>query len=393
MIQQYLQIKSQVPDAILFFRMGDFYEMFFDDAIKASEILNITLTSRHKEANIPLAGIPYHSSETYLKKLIEAGEKVVICEQVGKPIPGKTVKREVVRILTPGTVVQEDALDETNNNFILSLSKNGDLFGLVWADVSCGELLFLSCEKELLIDNIKKIAPKEIIVENNIELLNNLKVQLIDEEKYDLWVPSTTVAKYLEEYDSVFENELALKKSFLFLLFYLDSLYFGKFPPLREPFRYKNEQVLGLDANTILNLEIEKTLIGANKKGSLLWAIDKTLTSMGKRFLRTILKNPLTDIEQIKERQNIVSYFCENSDFMYEIEQLLKKVKDFERTLSRILVKRGGPREIKSLAISIENAVNLSKIIEKNLFDSKLYKYLLKKSYFNKDKEREWLNL
>ena len=120
MMKQYLSIKEQYPDAVLFYRMGDFYEMFFDDAIKASEILNITLTSRHKEANIPLAGIPYHSSETYLKKLIEAGEKVVICEQVGKPIPGKTVKRKVVRILTPGTVVQEDALDETNNNFILS---------------------------------------------------------------------------------------------------------------------------------------------------------------------------------------------------------------------------------------------------------------------------------
>ena len=295
-MRQYLEIKKQYGDAILFFRMGDFYEMFFDDAVEASEILGITLTSRHKDADIPLAGVPWHAADFYIKKLLEAGKKVAVCEQNESFDNSKrTFDRSVVRIMTPGTVVEEDSIPENRNNWLMSVFFKKKEAYLCWVDVSCGNVFYTVSSDTSAVDTINLVAPRETVVS---EISSFVQGEVIDKEKLGEWVPSTLAAEYLETlcgctFDK--NTEYSLKQ----LLFYLDSLYFGNFPPLREPVEWKNGDTASLDYNTVSNLELEKTLIGGERTGSLLWAIDRTQTPMGKRLLSEVIKNPLKNPEKI----------------------------------------------------------------------------------------------
>ena len=360
-MRQYLEIKKQYGDAILFFRMGDFYEMFFDDAVEASEILGITLTSRHKDADIPLAGVPWHAADFYIKKLLEAGKKVAVCEQNESLDNSKrTFDRSVVRIMTPGTVVEEDSIPENRNNWLMSVFFKKKEAYLCWVDVSCGNVFYTVSTDASAVDTINLVAPRETVVS---EVSSFVQGEVIDKEKLGEWIPSTLAAEYLETlcgctFDK--NTEYSLKQ----LLFYLDSLYFGNFPPLREPVEWKNGDTASLDYNTVSNLELEKTLIGGERTGSLLWAIDRTQTPMGKRLLSEVIKNPLKNREKILLRQNCVASLAEEGVFLREIRENLGNIKDFERTLSRILVKKGGPREISALASSLVFALKIRTFIK-----------------------------
>ena len=359
-MRQYLETKKRYSDAILFFRMGDFYEMFFDDAVEASEILGITLTSRHKDADIPLAGVPWHAADFYIKKLLEAGKKVAVCEQSeNMDSTKKTMERNVVRIMTPGTVVEESSLNENSNNWLMSVFfKKKEAF-FCWVDVSCGNVFYAVSTESSASDIIDLIEPKETILS---EASSFVKGEVLDCEKFADWVPSATAAEYLESlYGCTFDKSVlaSLKQ----LLFYLDSLYFGNFPPLRLPVEWKNGDTASLDYNTVSNLELERTLIGGERVGSLLWAIDKTQTPMGKRLLSEVIKNPLKNRDRIILRQCCVATLFEDPVLLREIRDYLGMIKDFERTLSRILVRRGGPREISMLSASLLQAVKLRSYI------------------------------
>lgn len=355
-MRQYLETKKLYGDAILFFRMGDFYEMFFDDAVEASEILGITLTSRHKDADIPLAGVPWHAADFYIKKLLEAGKKVVVCEQSEAfDSVKKTMIRNVVRILTPGTVVEESSLNENKNNWLMSVFfKKKEAF-FCWVDVSCGNVFYTVSTDVSASDLINLVAPREIILSEASSFVSG---EVLDRDKFADWVPSAPAAEYLESLlGCTFDK--CVYASLKQLLFYLDSLYFGNFPPLRLPVEWKNSDTASLDYNTVSNLELEKTLIGGERVGSLLWAVDKTQTPMGKRLLAEVIKNPLKNRERILLRQCCVSTLFEDSVLLREMTDALGNIKDFERVLSRILVKRGGPREISMLANSLLQAVRL----------------------------------
>jgi len=359
-MRQYLEIKKQYSDAILFFRMGDFYEMFFDDAIEASDILGITLTSRHKDADIPLAGVPWHAADFYIKKLLEAGKKVAVCEQSeNMDSTKKTMERNVVRIMTPGTVVEESSLNENRNNWLMSVFfKKKDAF-FCWVDVSCGNVFYAVSTEASASDIIDLVDPKETILSEGSSFVLG---EVLDREKFADWIPSATAAEYLESlYGCTFDK--CVLASLKQLLFYLDSLYFGNFPPLRLPVEWKSCDTASLDYNTVSNLELEKTLIGGERAGSLLWAIDKTQTPMGKRLLSEVVKNPLKNRDRIILRQCCVATLFEDPVLLREIRDSLGEIKDFERTLSRILVRRGGPREISMLSTSLLNAVKLRSYI------------------------------
>ena len=270
-MRQYLETKKQYPDAILFFRMGDFYEMFFEDAVEASEILGITLTSRHKDAEIPLAGVPWHAADFYIGKLLEAGRKVAVCEQNESFDNSKrTFDRSVVRILTPGTVVEENALSEGRNNWLMSVFFKRKEAAFCWVDVSCGNVFYTVSDDVSSGDIVNSVAPREIVVSENSSFVCG---EVIDREKFCDWVPTSTAAEYLETLDGCGFDEIVMS-SMKQLLFYLDSLYFGNFPPLRMPVEWKSCDTASIDYNTVSNLELEKTLIGGEKTGSLLWAID-----------------------------------------------------------------------------------------------------------------------
>lgn len=363
MMKQYMAFKETYPDAILFFRLGDFYEMFFEDAVTASDILGITLTSRHKDADIPLAGIPWHSADQYIKKLLDAGRKVAICEQIEKPDKRKkTVERDVVRILTPGTVVEESSLTEERSNWLMSLSFSGLNAGAAWIDISCGDIYFTECPEQGLDDLIRSVGPKETVLS---EKSSAAEGEVIDAEEFEDWVPSEAAAEYLEKLEKI-KLPAVVRNAMKIMLFYVDRLYFGNIPPLRMPEEWKNENTAALDSNTALNLEIEKTLIGGVKQGSLLWAIDMTQTPMGKRLLSNTIRNPLKNRSMILSRQESVQTLFEDSVLFREVREKLGRIRDFERTLGRILVKRGGPREIRLLTDSVMTALELYDTVLKN---------------------------
>ncbi|HNT26874.1 MAG TPA: DNA mismatch repair protein MutS [bacterium] len=360
-MEQYRTCKEQYPDAILFFRLGDFYEMFFDDAVVASEILGLTLTSRHKEAGVPMAGIPYHSAENYIRKLLDAGRKVALCEQMEKPDKKKKmIAREIVRVFTPGTVVEETALDEGRANYLLGVACPGNTAGLVWCDVSCGEVYFATVPREQVADTVRAIAPAETIGDGPV---GETPIQPVDRDDLNDWVPSAQAADYLDHLAPELHDIAVLSDAFRAVIWYLDRLYFGRFPPLRSPLPGRSAAHAALDTNTIANLEIERTLIGGNRQGSLLWAVDRTATVMGRRLLHRLLLQPLRDRAEIARRLDTVERFFSDDALRHRVREKLKEIKDIERTLARILVKRGGPRDIVALCRSLSAATDLRDLV------------------------------
>lgn len=365
MMAQYHVLKEDHPGCLLFYRMGDFYELFFEDAVIASQVLDITLTKRGKSNgnDIDMCGVPYHSYEPYLAKLIRSGHKVAICEQIespdeakarvkkeGKPASKALVKRAAVRVVTPGTLTEDHLLDTRQHNYLCCIADHAGNYGIAWSDLSTGELMAQSCEHRSLRTVIGRINPSEIIAANRDaqqaqEALASYscKVTPQEQDSFNLNDCALDIAQYTDSIDTKFNQaELHAIKG---LLSYISSTQKGKLPHITQAQKISSSSVMGIDAATRKNLELVRTLSG-ERKGSLLDTIDRTITGAGARLLQSHLCAPLTDIEQINNRLNRVESFCSKSLLREDTRILLRGVPDIERALSRITIDRSGPRDL-----------------------------------------------
>ena len=379
MMSQFLKIKSQYPDALLFYRMGDFYELFFEDAEIASAALNITLTKRgkHNGQDIPMCGVPYHSSENYLLNLIRKGNKVAVCEQLEKPEDAKkrgyksVVKRGVVRLITPGTLTEEGLLTEGQNNFLLSCIENDGSFGVSWADISTGEFYCSNLDTEGLISLINRILPSEILIPSDYQKtfgkFNLYKDAIISHfalQNFDYIVAKSQLEKYFSIapefiYGDFNVNEISAMGA---LLRYLEITQCGQITPLVPPLRETKNLYLKIDPASRKSLEITQTLDG-NIKGSLLGTINKTLTSGGARLLQEKLNCPSIDREEINNRQDVVTFFNKNPQVMNSVRTILKQTQDMQRSLSRLGLNRGGPKDLSIIRNCLRSAEEIKVLI------------------------------
>jgi len=385
MMKQYKEIKEKYKDCILFFRLGDFYEMFFDDAIIASKELEIALTQRDAGFNqkAPMCGVPHHVAEVYISKLVEKGYKVAICEQLEDPSLAKgLVKRDVVRIVTPGTITDIEALDEKTNNYLASIYIDNDGVGLSYVDSSTGEMYtteFLNDIDSLysfIIDELGKILPSEIICnkklaqnERTIKTIKNTLNPYITFYDDDSFIKENWSTKIINHFNVNDLNALGLEGK-IYSIFsvgkLLDYLYETQKDSLKHISTieyYNTQEYMLLDINTRINLEIHETIMNRNKKGALIWLLDKTSTAMGGRLLKNWLEQPLLNIPEIKKRQEIVDLLVSNVVLMDKIKNCLNKIYDLERLTSKISYGNCNARDLYSLKLSIEKIPELKNLL------------------------------
>lgn len=363
MIQQYLSIKAKHTDAFLFFRLGDFYEMFFDDAIHAARELEITLTGRDggMEERIPMCGVPYHAAESYISQLINKGYKVAICEQVEDPKEAKgVVKREVIRVITPGTVLDGKTLQDKKNNFIVSVFHQGNEYALAACDVTTGEFYctWLPADDDALLNELSYYQPSEIIVYSNGY---HYPVGLW-KEQFTAIVTGMDAANYsLQELErdglSVFSGNDEVKQNLIgaagILLAYLKEMQKKTLQHISNAVCYEPRQYMQLDAFTRKNLELIETVRDKSKKGSLLWLLDKTATAMGGRMLKKWIDKPLVNKPAIEQRLESVQFFVDHWLVRDELKELLQGVYDLERLAGRIAYGSATARDLVQLASSL----------------------------------------
>jgi len=380
MIQQYLSIKEQYNDCILFFRLGDFYEMFFDDAVTASRELEITLTGRDcgLEERAPMCGIPFHASEPYISKLISKGYKVAICEQVEDPALAKgIVKREVIRVVTPGTVTETSMLDEKKNNYLLAIYNDKSFFGLAFSDLTTGEFhttqIIWGNTIKKLVDEIGKYSPSEITVNenlfNNISIINTIKskfnvyISAFDEMYFKYSNAVLMVESCFEDTNLVKSGkDLAISASGALLTYIkqtqkTDSLH------IQNAHIYDIEEYMVLDISYRKNLELTETMKDMKKKGSLLWVLDRTVTAMGGRTIRKWIEQPLVKIEDIQERLDALSEMKDKYISRTGLKELLKKVYDIERLCGKIIFGNVNCRDLVSLKNSIAQIPHIKEML------------------------------
>jgi len=371
MMQQYIDMKNQYKDCILFYRIGDFYEMFFEDAQIASRELEITLTGRDcgMDERAPMCGVPFHAAETYIARLVNKGYKVAICEQLEDPALAKgLVKRDVIRIVTPGTVTEASMLDDKKNNYLMCIYKESVYFGISVVDISTGE--FLSTEISFgntvnkLIDEIAKFSPSEIVI-NRKFLDEDGKLAGDIAKKFNAYITPFD-NEYFEEraaMDKLLEkfNDKAMLKECTSLqicasgalLSYAEQTQKADLSHIEGLESYKVDEYMILDAATRRNLELCETMREKERKGSLLWVLDRTMTSMGARTLRKWIEQPLVNVSDIHMRQEAVGELKEKFMLRSEIRELLKGVYDIERLISRIVIGNVNCRDLLSLKASI----------------------------------------
>lgn len=394
LMQQYFSIKNQYKDAILFFRVGDFYEMFFDDAKLASQELEITLTGKEcgQEERAPMCGIPFHAVDTYVAKLIEKGYKVAICEQLEDPRTTKgMVKRDVIRIVTPGTIIESNMLDDKKNNYIMSVYKKGIYFGIAICDISTGDFYSTRIAENnnfaVLLDELAKFGPAEIVVNsflyNSIEEINeirkrfNLYINNFDDENFKF-----DTENLLQNYKLENENtEIKDLKNYELetiainaLLVYLKQTQKIKLDHINRIRFYNLQKYMTLDITARRNLELLERQHDKGKKGTLLWVLDKTSTSMGGRKIRKWIGEPLLDVNQINKRLNAVRELKENSILRGELQQTLKKVYDIERLVGKISYGNSNGRDLNALKNSLKQIPNIKNLIKDS--NSELIKFL-----------------
>lgn len=372
MMRQYLEIKSQYPDAVLFFRLGDFYEMFLEDAVKASRILDIALTSRNRNAegaDVPLCGVPCHSATPYIAKLIEAGEKVAICEQVEDPKAAKgIVRREVVRVITPGLVLEGDTLTPKENNYLVSIYCSKDeKWGLSYLDVTTGEFRVTEVAGiDALLGEMVCLNPREILLPSSLrdsrELLalhpvtEGKSVTFLEEWVYD---PDYTRRRLTGHFGVASPEALGCggmrwgMPAACAILHYLEETQKGSVSHITRISVYTTAEHLVLDEATRRNLELTSTLSENRKKGSLLGLLDRTVTAMGGRKLRQWINYPLVSIQKIKERQDAVQELVENPGLRRDIVSLLSGIQDLERLNGRISMAGAVAKDLAALRESL----------------------------------------
>ena len=375
---QYLEIKQAHPDCLLFYRMGDFYELFFDDAVKASGALDITLTKRgaHDGKDIPMCGVPVHAADAYLPRLIRKGFRVAVCEQMEDPAtarkrgPKSVVMRGVARVITPGTLTEDTLLDARENNYLAALAEVGDAYGLAWVEVSTGEFLTEGVTGGLLNVALARVAPGELLVperllkrESLVDLLENWRDRLTPQpdSRFDSENAAARLQKHygvasLDGFGNFTRAEVSAAGA---IIDYVALTQVGQLPRLERLSQVAAGSVMEIDAATRRNLELSRTLSG-ERSGSLLSVIDDTVTGAGARLLSRHLAAPLTDVDQICNRLDAVQFFFDDNELCADIRRNLRGSPDLERALSRLTVGRGGPRDLASVRDALSLAAELT---------------------------------
>ena len=372
MVKQYIAAKAECGDSLLFFRMGDFFELFFEDALEAAEILGLTLTSRdgpEKEARIPMAGVPARAVDGYVARVIKAGRTVTLCDQIEDPKDAKgIVKRAVVRTITPGTVTEPELLDDTSNSYLGALHLSDEAAGLALVDVTTGEFLVARVEgdvERVLIDELTRMAPKEMLVSRELDSdyvdalrrrFPAIRFTPRDGQEFDA---SSGKAMLLDLYGLGtlkgvgLEDEPVAAGCAGAVLVYVKQTQRGMVPQLRLPRRYSPLGYVVLDGNTQRNLELVESLAEKSRRGTLLAVLDRTLTSMGARRLRHWVLHPLLQVDEIRARLDAVEQLVQDTGQRMELREGLRGIADLERLLGRITSKAGNARDVKALGRSL----------------------------------------
>ncbi|OUQ40269.1 DNA mismatch repair protein MutS [Faecalibacterium sp. An121] len=384
MMKQYLEIKKQHKDEILFYRIGDFYEMFFDDAITASRELDLTLTGKQcgLEERAPMCGVPFHSYETYMARLIAKGYKVAICEQVEDPATAKgLVKRDIVRVVTPGTVIESSMLQDDRNNYIASLFLKGDEAGVCFADISTGTAHVTQLKNAKIgmavIAELCRYHPSEALVNTGVlssrDVTNYIKkhmscaVELMEDEQYAPGLIDSILSDQFGR-DWASTTEIGADGLVRFamggLLQYLHDTQIKGVGRLKTVIRYTEAQYMHLPGVTRSNLELTETMRGREKRGTLLWVLDKTSTAMGKRLLRSWLEQPLVSSEIINHRLNAVECLVKHTVTRGEMSEVLHYITDIERLMTRTVYGSATPKEIYIMAQTFDRLPELKKLAQ-----------------------------
>lgn len=383
MMRQYIQIKKQYQDCLLFYRMGDFYELFLEDAHIGSQVLNITLTSRAKgkDGRIPMAGVPYHAVDSYLAKLVKAGYKVAICEQISPPSKTGIIDRQVVRIVTPGTILDEKALGKKENNYIISVTIKDKTLALSAADISTGyfattQLPYINVEQALR-DELFRLSPTECILPENLYNTPTILKALKSEKNLNIyclheWETYTSNAEsILKKHFGVatlasfgIENQPLAIETSAALLGYLENTQKSTVSHIKKIVSLTTEDHLFLDRSTIINLELFSTIREHNSNGSLLHVLDQTITAMGGRLLKQWITKPLIQKEEVTNRYNAVDELIINIELQKKLKIALEEITDIERILSRLSVNIGNARDVVNLKNSLVKTLVVKNVIK-----------------------------
>ncbi len=394
LMKQYKEIKAENQESILFFRLGDFYEMFFEDAVIASKELGITLTSRNKEKGqeVPLAGVPYHSAATYISKLVQKGYRVAICEQTEDPKESKgIVKREVVKVVTPGTVIDTDYLDEKSNNYLLGLHIKDEVAGISYVDITTGEFKTTQVEGESIIsrvlNEVHKVSPNEIIVEektyerykeelSNYGSLGEVNIHPLPGIRGSENILKTYFGVLSLESYGLHDKEMSIRSSALTLEYVLELQKYGDLP-INKISYVSRDEYMEMNLTTQRNLELVQNQREKSVLGSLLWVLDSCKTSMGTRLLKNFIKNPLLDIEKIKKRQEDIEFFIDEVIIREEVRELLKEVYDIERLIGKVILGTENGRDLISLKKSIRSTLEILRTLGgKKIFEAPVEKLI-----------------
>lgn len=380
MMKQYFEIKEANKDCILFYRLGDFYEMFYDDALTASRELELTLTGRDcgQEERAPMCGVPFHSCEGYIAKLVARGYKVAICEQTEDPKAAKgIVKRDVIRVITPGTVMEQSMLEEGKNNYICCLYSSDKKIGVCFCDISTGELNATEISGKdsynKLINQLSSYSPKEILLGGRIIEIKQLPsfikqklsagVELIEDEKFEHTLCLKTASKHFgSEFDKI-KDKPDVICAVGALINYLKETQMNGLERINQINTYSDSQFMKLDYNTQRNLELTQTMLSKEKRGSLLWVIDKTKTAMGKRLIRSWLEHPLMNISTINNRQSAVEELVNNTVLRLELTGNLSGIFDIDRLMTKIVYGSANARDLRSLCSAVKDLPQISSLL------------------------------
>ena len=382
MMAQYLEIKSQYPDALLFYRMGDFYELFFDDAIKAAKVLDIALTKRgkHNDTDIPMCGVPHHSSENYLLTLIKSGHKVAVCEQLESPAEAKkrgyksVVKRDVVRLVTPGTLTEDSLLKARSHNFLAAYSIVRGEHSLAWVDISTGLMSVLSLNKvEDFVAELFRLTPSEVLIIDNTDydIIDAIEESgatatlrgksAFDSTSGEERLKSLFAVASLEAFGSFGRAQVSALGS---IAEYLDATQKGKLPILRPPVIELKENSMRIDSATRRNLELTRSINTGSRQGSLLGTIDRTVTAAGGRLLERRISAPSMDMDVINERHDALKFLRDNFDLSEPVMAFLKSIPDLERALSRVSLERAGPRDLANISKGLIQGKEIARLFK-----------------------------
>ncbi len=385
MMAQYLEIKAAHADALLFYRMGDFYEMFFDDAVAAAEALDIALTKRgkHDGADIPMCGVPVHAAEGYLLTLIRKGFRVAVCEQMESPAEAKkrgykaVVKRDVVRLVTPGTLTEDSLLDARRHNFLAAYAMVRDAGALAWVDISTGAFHVMACPRVALGPELARLTPREVIVVDGNEgdfaelvsetgaALTTLGAAAFDSTSGEKRLLSLYKVGSLDAFGAFERSEVSAMAA---VVEYLEITQKGNLPLLRPPVREGQRAAMQIDAATRKSLELTHAMAGG-RSGSLLGCIDRTVTAGGARLLERRLSSPSCTLSVVQERQAAIAHLVDQSRLAAELREELKGVHDLDRALSRLALDRGGPRDMAAIRNTIGQAHALHSMLADGLPD------------------------